>query len=46
MPWSLDSSAWYFPQSAVALAVVVAIAGTAGYAMSAVGPDGSRRSAL
>jgi hypothetical protein len=46
MPWSLDSNAWYFPQSAVALAVVVAIVGTAGYATSAVGPDGSRRSAL
>ena len=35
MPWTLDTGAWYFPQSALALTFLVGLAAFAGYAMSA-----------
>ena len=31
-PWTFDASAWYFPQSAVALAVLCGLALFSGYA--------------
>jgi hypothetical protein len=38
MPWTFDTSAWYFPPSAVALTLISGLAVFAGYATAAAGP--------
>ena len=39
VPWTLDTSSWYFPQSALALLFLVGLAAFAAYAMSAESAD-------
>jgi hypothetical protein len=46
MPWTLDSSAWFFPQSAIVLGTLVVAAVFGGYAMLAGGGGVVRRAAL
>jgi hypothetical protein len=46
VPWTLDSSVWYFPQSALALGALALLAAFGGYAMLSGGADSSRRAAL
>ena len=46
VPWTLDSSAWYFPQSALVLGSLALLAAFGGYAMLSGGADAPRRAAL
>jgi serine/threonine-protein kinase len=46
VPWTLDSSVWYFPQSALVLGVLAGFAALAGYAMLSGGAAASRHAAL
>jgi hypothetical protein len=46
VPWTLDPGAWYFPQSALALATMIAMAVFGGYAMLSGGGDRPRRAPL
>jgi serine/threonine-protein kinase len=45
VPWTLDSSAWYFPQSALVLGALALLAAFGGYAMLSGGADATRRAA-
>jgi len=46
VPWTLDTSAWYFPQSALVLGSLALFAAFGGYAMLSGGADAPRRTAL
>ena len=46
VPWTLDTSAWYFPQSALVLGSLALLAAFGGYAMLSGGADAPRRAAL
>jgi serine/threonine-protein kinase len=46
VPWTLDSGAWYFPQSALVLGVLAGLAAFGGYAMLSGGAAAPRRAAL
>jgi serine/threonine-protein kinase len=46
VPWTLDSGAWYFPQSALVLGVLAGLAAFGGYAMLSGGAAAPRRGAL
>jgi len=46
VPWTLDSSAWYFPQSALVLGALALLAAFGGFAMLSGGADAPRRAAL
>jgi hypothetical protein len=46
VPWTLDSSAWYFPQSALVLGTLTVAAAFGGYAMLSGGVEAPRRAAL
>jgi hypothetical protein len=43
VPWTLDSSAWYFPQSGLVLGALALLAAFGGYAMLSGGTDAPRR---
>jgi hypothetical protein len=43
MPWTLDTSSWFFPQTALALGALTALAAMAGYAMLSGAAESPRR---
>jgi serine/threonine-protein kinase len=43
MPWTLDTSSWFFPQTALTLGVLAGLAGMAGYAMLSGATESPRR---
>jgi len=45
VPWTLNSNAWYFPQSALVLGALALLAAFGGYAMLSGGADAPRRAA-